>query len=30
MSKMVKTFAAPIGEEDQAKIIKYLLANYGK
>jgi sulfite dehydrogenase (cytochrome) subunit B len=30
VSKMVKTFGAPIGEDDQAKIIKYLLANYGK
>jgi mono/diheme cytochrome c family protein len=28
--KMVKTFGAPIAEDDQAKIIKYLSANYGK
>ena len=30
VSKMVKTFGAPIGEDDQAKIIQYLSANYGK
>jgi mono/diheme cytochrome c family protein len=30
VSKMVEIFGAPIGEDDQAKIIKYLSANYGK
>lgn len=29
VTKMVKTFGAPVTEEDQAKIIAYLLENYG-
>jgi sulfite dehydrogenase (cytochrome) subunit B len=30
VTKMVKTFGAPVDENDQAKIIAYLVANYGK
>jgi sulfite dehydrogenase (cytochrome) subunit B len=30
VTKMVKTFGAPVEEADQQKIIEYLTANYGK
>jgi mono/diheme cytochrome c family protein len=30
VTKMVKVFGAPVVEEDQAKIIAYLVAHYGK
>ena len=30
VTKMVKTFGAPVTEQDQAKIIAYLVAIYGK
>jgi hypothetical protein len=30
VTKMVKAFGAPVAEEDQARIIAYLVANYGK
>jgi cytochrome c2 len=30
VTKMVKTFGAPVDDQDQAKIVAYLLANYGK
>lgn len=30
VTKMVKAFGAPVADEDQAKIIAYLVANYGK
>jgi sulfite dehydrogenase (cytochrome) subunit B len=30
VTKMVKTFGAPITEDDQARIIKYLSANFGR
>jgi sulfite dehydrogenase (cytochrome) subunit B len=30
VTKMVKIFGAPVTDEDQAKIISYLVANYGK
>lgn len=30
VTKMVKAFGAPVTPEDQAKIIDYLAANYGK
>lgn len=30
VAKMVKAFGAPVAEEDQARIIAYLVANYGK
>lgn len=30
VTKMVKTFGAPIEEADQQQIIAYLVANYGK
>lgn len=30
VAKMVKTFGAPVDEQDQARIIAYLAATYGK
>ena len=30
VTKMVKTFGAPVEEADQQKIVEYLTANYGK
>ena len=30
VTKMVKAFGAPVSEQDQAKIIAYLVAMYGK
>lgn len=30
VTKMVKTFGAPVEEGDQKRIIEYLTANYGK
>lgn len=30
VTKMVKTFGAPVDEADQQQIIAYLVANYGK
>ena len=30
VAKMIKTFGAPVDEQDQARIVAYLAATYGK